>query len=84
MLRLLDSKTRIFFPCEPLGGGTASLSPFRRSPRSAFKRYFSPISLRRIGLLISLGQSLRVFDALSLIYSTSCYYGFRDTFHDSS
>jgi hypothetical protein len=29
-------------------------------------------------LLISLGQSLRVFDALSLIYSASCYHGFGD------
>jgi hypothetical protein len=28
--------------------------------------------------LISLGQSLRVFDVLSLIYSTSCYHGFGD------
>jgi len=36
MLRLLDSKTRIFFPNEHLGGGTASLSPFRRSPHSAY------------------------------------------------
>jgi len=36
MLRLLDSKTRIFFPYEFLGGGTASLSPFRRSPYSAY------------------------------------------------
>jgi len=26
--------------------------------------------------MISLGQSLRVFDALSLIYNTSCYHGF--------
>jgi hypothetical protein len=25
-----------------------------------------------------LGQSLRVFDALSLIYGTSCYHGFED------
>jgi hypothetical protein len=40
---------------------------------------FSPISLRRIRALISLGQSLHVFDTLSLIYITSCYHGFVDT-----
>jgi len=39
---------------------------------------FSSITLRRIGGQISLGQSLRVFDAPSLIYSTSCYHGFGD------
>ncbi len=36
MLRLMDSKTRNFCPYENLGGGTASLSPFRRSPHSAY------------------------------------------------
>jgi hypothetical protein len=49
----------------------------RNHARSAFKRFFSPISLRRIGLMISLGQSLRVFDALILIYSTFCYHGYK-------
>jgi hypothetical protein len=48
--------------------GFALLSLLERNrARSAFKRFFSPISLRRIGVLISLGQSLRVFDALGLI-----------------
>jgi len=32
----MDLKTRNFCPYEHLGGGTASLSPFRRSPRSAY------------------------------------------------
>ena len=36
MLRLMSSKTRSFCPNEHLGGGTASLSPFRRSPHSAY------------------------------------------------
>jgi hypothetical protein len=87
MLRLLDSKTCIFFPSEEKDTRfQASLSsPAERNhARSAFKRFFSPISLRRIGLLISLGQSLHVFNATSLICSTSCYYGFGDTSHDSS
>jgi hypothetical protein len=48
----------------------------RNHARSAFKRFFSPISLHRIGLMISPGQNLRVFDALSLIYSTFFYHGF--------
>jgi len=77
MLRLLDSKTRIFFPSEEKDTRfQASLSsPTERNrARSAFKRFLLPISLRRIGLLISLGQSLCVFDALSLIYSISCYH----------
>jgi hypothetical protein len=59
--------------------GFALLSLLERNrARSAFKRFFSPISLRKIEVLISLGQSLRVFDALSLIYSASCYHGFGD------
>jgi hypothetical protein len=41
---------------------------------------FSSISLRRASVLILLGQRLRVFDALSLIYSISCYHGFGDTY----
>ena len=35
MLRHMDSKTHNFCPSEHLGGGTAPLSPFRRSPHSA-------------------------------------------------
>jgi hypothetical protein len=122
MLRLLDPKTHRLCPYEYLGGGTASLSPFRRSPhsaygslppllgqdlnsalrprghtplepplicahwagrksvkacsvsgsalltssvrnqaRSAFKRFFPSKSLRKIEVLISLGQKWRVF-----------------------
>jgi len=30
--------------------------------------------------MISLGQRLRVFDAFSLIYGTSCYLGFGDAY----
>jgi hypothetical protein len=46
----------------------------RNRARSAFKRFFPPKSLCRVYLMITLGQSLRVFDALSLIYSTSCFH----------
>jgi len=43
-------------------------SPMERNrARSAFKRFFSHKSLRKRKAMISLGQSLRVFDALSLI-----------------
>ena len=83
MLRLLDSKTRIFFPSEEKDTRfQASLSsPLERNhARSAFKRFFSPVSLRRIRVLISLGQSLRVSDALSLIYSHICYHEFGDAY----
>ena len=60
--------------------GFALLSRLERNhARSAFKRFFPPRSLRRDWVLILLGQSLRVFDALSLIYSTSCYHDFGDT-----
>jgi hypothetical protein len=58
----------------PLRGKKCSVSGFsllslleRNRARSAFKRFFSPISLRRIGVLILLRQSLRVYDALGLI-----------------
>ena len=83
MLRLLDSKTRIFYPSEAKNSRfQASLSsPTERNrARSAFKRFFPPKSLRRVWALIMLGQSLRVFDALSLIYNISCYHEFGDTF----
>ena len=61
--------------------GFALLSRLERNhARSAFKRFFPPRSLRRDWVLILLGQSLRVFDALSLIYSTSCYHGFGDAY----
>jgi hypothetical protein len=64
MLRLLDSKTRIFFPSEEKD--TRFQAPLsspaeRNRARSAFKRFFPPISLRRIGKLISLGQKWSVF-----------------------
>jgi len=87
MLRLLDSKTRIFFPDEEKDTRfQASLSsPAERNhARSPFKRFFSPISLRRIEVLIPLGQRLRVFDSLSLSYWLTCYLGFGDTLRDSS
>jgi hypothetical protein len=81
MLRLLDSKNTPLFPQQ---GKRGSVSDFallslleRNRARSAFKRFFSPISLRRIGVLISLGQSLRVFDATSLICGFFLYHGFR-------
>ena len=77
MLQLLDSKSRIFCPSEAKNARfQASLSsPTERNrARSAFKRFFPPKSLRRVWALIMLGQSLRVFDAPSLIYSTSCYH----------
>jgi hypothetical protein len=80
MLRLLDSKTRIFFPSEEKDARFQDplSSPAKRNHAcSAFKRFFSPISLRRIGLMISMGQSLCVFDALILIYSTFCYHGYK-------
>jgi hypothetical protein len=75
MLRLLDSKTRIFFPSEEKDTRfQASLSsPAERNrARSAFKRFFPPKSPRKTEVLISLGQRLSVFDALSLIYGASC------------
>jgi hypothetical protein len=77
MLRLLDSKTRIFFPSEEKDArfqAPLSSPPERNRARSAFKRFFPPKSLRKIEVLISLGQRLRVFNALSLIYSTSYYH----------
>jgi hypothetical protein len=40
----------------------------RPDPNSAFKRFFPPKSLRRVLALNTLGQSLRVFDTLSLIF----------------
>jgi hypothetical protein len=67
----LDSKTRIFYPSEAKNARfQASLSsPGKRNhARSAFKRFFPPKSLRRAWALITLGQSLRVFHALSLIF----------------
>jgi len=81
MLRLLDPKTRIFFPGEEKNArfqAPLSSPAERNRARSAFKRFFPPKSLRKIEVQISLGQSLRVFNALSLIYSTSCYHGFGD------
>ena len=63
MLRLLDSKTRIFFPSEEKDARfQASLSsPSERNrARSAFKRFFPPKSLRKIEVLVSLGQKCRV------------------------
>jgi hypothetical protein len=71
MLRLLDPKTRIFFPSEEKEArfqAPLSSPAERNRARSAFKRFFPPKSLRKIEVLISLGQRLRVFDALSLIY----------------
>jgi hypothetical protein len=81
MLWLLDSKTHLFYPSEVKEARfQASLSsPAERNrARSVFKRFFPPRSLRRVWVLISLGQSLHVFDALSLIYSTSWYHEFED------
>jgi hypothetical protein len=72
MLWLLDSKTHLFYPSEVKEARfQASLSsPAERNrARSVFKRFFPPRSL---------GQSLHVFDALSLIYSTSWYHEFED------
>jgi len=83
MLRLLDSKTRIFFPSEEKDTrfqAPLSSPPERNRARSAFKRFFPPISLRRIGKLISLGQKLRVFGIhcpeLSQTYSAADFIGF--------
>jgi hypothetical protein len=59
--------------------GFALLSRLERNrARSAFKRLFPPKSLRRVLALNTLGQSLRVFDALSLIYNICCYRVFGD------
>jgi hypothetical protein len=73
MLRLLDSKTRIFCPSEAktarFQASLSSPAERNRAP-SAFKRFFPPKSLRRAWVLILLGQSLRVFDAPSQIFST--------------
>jgi hypothetical protein len=80
MLRLLDPKTRIFFPSEEKDArfqAPLSSPAERNRARSAFKRFFPPKSLRKIEVLISLGQSLRVFDAFRLIFSTFCYHGYK-------
>jgi hypothetical protein len=83
MLRLLDSKTRIFFPSEEKDARfQASLSsPMERNrARSAFKRFFPPKSLRKIIVLILLGQKWRVFGIhwheLSQTYSVADFIGF--------
>ena len=61
--------------------GFALLSRLERNrARSAFKRFFPPRSLRRVWVLISLGQSLRVFDTPSLIYRISFHRGLGDAF----
>ncbi len=44
----------------------------RNHARSAFKRFSPPKSLRKIKVLVLLGQRQCVFDALSQIYSPSC------------
>ena len=85
MLRLLDLKNTHLLPqrgkrCSV--SGFTLLSILERNPaRSAFKRFFSSRSLRRVQTLITQGQSLRVFDAPNLIYSTSCYHGIRAASH---
>jgi hypothetical protein len=71
MLQLLDSKTRIFCPSEAKNARfQASLSsPAERNrARAAFKRFFPPKSHRRVWVLNLLGQSLHVFDTISLIF----------------
>ena len=81
MLGLLASKTRIFFPSKEKDSrfqAPLSSPAERNRARSAFKRFFPPKSLRKIEVLTLLGQSLRVFEALSLIYGTSCCHGFGD------
>ena len=87
MLRLLDSKTRIFCPSEAKNARfQASLSsPVWRGtvPAQPSNGFFIHKSSQNGGL-VSLGQSLRVFDTLSLIYITSCYHGFGDVAFDSS
>jgi hypothetical protein len=58
MLRLLGSKTRIFFPGEEKDTRfQASLSspPERNRARSAFKQFSPPKSFRKIKVRISLG-----------------------------
>jgi hypothetical protein len=80
----LDSKTRIFFPSEEKD--TRFQAPLsspaeRNRARSAFKRFFPPKSLRKIIVLILLGQSQLVFDTLSLIYISSCSHVIGDAFH---
>ena len=59
---------------------TSLSSPFWKGtvPAQPSNGFFPPRSLRRVWVLITLGQSLHVFDALSLIYSTSWYDGFGD------
>ncbi len=83
MLRLLDSKTRVFFPSEEKDARFQAplSSPVERNrARSAFKRFFPPKSLRKREVLISLGQKWRVFGIhwleLSQTYSAADSIGF--------
>jgi len=72
-----DSKTRRLCPSEskPARFQAPLSSPSERNhARSAFKRFFPPKILRKVWVLISLRQSLRVFDALSLIYRISLFH----------
>jgi hypothetical protein len=63
--------------------GSALLSCGEEPCPLRLQTVFSSRSLRRVWVLISLGQSLRVFDALSLIYCTSCYHRFLDASYDN-
>jgi hypothetical protein len=59
LLRLLDSKTRWLCPSESKAArfqAPLSSPPERNRARYAFKRFFPPKSLRKVEILISLGQ----------------------------
>jgi len=90
LLRLLDSKTRRLCPSESKPArfqAPLSSPPERNRARSAFKRFFPLKSLRRIEVLISLGQKWRVFGIhcpeFAQTYSATDFIGFpRWTVHE--
>ena len=67
-----------------LGFRLRSPLPFGEEPCPlSLQTVISSINLRIIKGLVLLGQSLGVFDAPSLIFSTSCYHCFGDASNDA-
>jgi hypothetical protein len=64
--------------------GFAPLSSGEEPCSLRLQTVFPPKSFRKIEVLISLGQRLCVFDALSLIYSPFFYHGFGDASFDNN